>query len=189
MLPHLHDRPLTLKRYPNGVEEPYFYEKQSPSHRPEWIQTVKIGDINYTLAQDRPTLIWLANLADVELHTSLSLAARVDRPTMMVFDLDPGAPAGIVERREVALVLRGLFDALEKPNGRIAFITRYALKLGYSAVLEPLALTTTVRVPAQKAGVPGLEPRTTEPESAVLPITPYPTGVAGQPVSRAAPRG
>ncbi|HTU86614.1 MAG TPA: DNA ligase D [Solirubrobacteraceae bacterium] len=112
VLPHLHDRPLTLKRYPNGVEQPYFYEKQSPSHRPDWIQTVKLGDIDYTLAQDRPTLIWLANLADVELHTLLSVAARPDRPTMMVFDLDPGAPAGIVECCEVALVLRGLFEQL-----------------------------------------------------------------------------
>jgi bifunctional non-homologous end joining protein LigD len=112
VLPHLHDRPLTLKRYPNGVDATYFYEKQSPSHRPEWVQTVRIGDVNYTLAQDRPTLIWLANLADVELHTSLSLAAKPERPTMMVFDLDPGAPAGLVECCEVALVLRGLFDQL-----------------------------------------------------------------------------
>jgi bifunctional non-homologous end joining protein LigD len=112
VLPHLHDRPLTLKRYPGGVEEPYFYEKQSPSHRPEWVQTARIGDINYTLAQDRPTLIWLANLADIELHTSLSLAPAPERPTMMVFDLDPGAPAGIVECCEVGLVLRGLFDQL-----------------------------------------------------------------------------
>ena len=112
VLPHLHDRPLTLKRYPNGVDQPYFYEKQSPSHRPEWVQTARIGDIDYTLAQDRPTLIWLANLADVELHTSLSLAARPERPTMMVFDLDPGAPAGIVECCEVGLVLRGLFEQL-----------------------------------------------------------------------------
>jgi bifunctional non-homologous end joining protein LigD len=112
VLPHLHDRPLTLKRYPNGVEEKYFYEKQSPSHRPEWVQTVKIGDINYTLAQDRPTLTWLANLADVELHTSLSLAGRPERPTMLVFDLDPGAPAGIIECCEVGLVLHGLFEQL-----------------------------------------------------------------------------
>jgi bifunctional non-homologous end joining protein LigD len=112
VLPHLHDRPLTLKRYPNGVDAPYFYEKQSPSHRPEWVQTVRIGDVNYTLAQDRPTLIWLANLADVELHTSLSLAPKPEQPTMMVFDLDPGAPAGLVECCEVALVLRGLFDQL-----------------------------------------------------------------------------
>ncbi|MBV8217983.1 MAG: DNA ligase D [Solirubrobacterales bacterium] len=112
VLPHLHDRPLTLKRYPNGVDEPYFYEKQSPSHRPEWVQTVRIGDINYTLAQHRSTLIWLANLADIELHTSLSLAPNPDVPTMMVFDLDPGAPAGLVECCEVGLVLRGLFEQL-----------------------------------------------------------------------------
>ena len=112
VLPHLRDRPLTLKRYPNGVQNPYFYEKQSPSHRPEWVQTARIGSIEYTLAQDRPTLIWLANLADVELHTSLALAANPQRPTMLVFDLDPGPPAGIVECCEVALVLRGLFGQL-----------------------------------------------------------------------------
>ncbi len=97
VLPHLRDRPLTLKRYPNGVEAPFFYEKQSPSHRPEWVQTKKIGDVDYTIVQDRPTLVWLANLADIELHTSLSLAEAPERPTMLVFDLDPGPPAGIIE--------------------------------------------------------------------------------------------
>ena len=112
VLPHLQDRPLTLKRYPNGVEDQYFYEKQSPSHRPEWVASSRIGSINYTLAQDRPTLIWLANLADIELHTSLSLAQAPQRPTMLVFDLDPGPPASIVECCEVALVLRGLFGQL-----------------------------------------------------------------------------
>jgi len=112
VVPHLRDRPLTLKRYPNGVEAPYFYEKQSPSHRPEWVQSARVGDINYTLCQDRPTLVWLANLADIELHTSLSLAAKPETPTMLVFDLDPGAPATVVECCEVALVLRGLFKAL-----------------------------------------------------------------------------
>jgi len=116
VLPHLRDRPLTLKRYPNGVDAAYFYEKQSPSHRPEWVRTAKIGDVNYTLCQDRPTLIWLANLADVELHTSLSLAAAPERPTMLVFDLDPGPPAGIVECCEVALVLHGLFGQLGLEN-------------------------------------------------------------------------
>ncbi|MFZ0039798.1 MAG: DNA ligase D [Solirubrobacteraceae bacterium] len=112
VLPHLRDRPLTLKRYPNGVDAPYFYEKQSPSHRPEWVQTARINGVDYTLCQDLPTLVWLANLADVELHTSLSLAAHPERPTMLVFDLDPGAPAGVVECSEVALVLRGLFSQL-----------------------------------------------------------------------------
>ncbi len=112
VLPHVHDRPLTLKRYPNGVESEYFYEKQSPSHRPEWVQTVRVGDVQYTLVQDRPTLVWLANLADVELHTSLSLAQSPQQPTMLVFDLDPGPPAGIVECCEVAQVLEGLFAQL-----------------------------------------------------------------------------
>jgi bifunctional non-homologous end joining protein LigD len=112
-LPHLRDRALTLKRYPDGVDAEYFYEKQSPSHRPDWVASARIGGVNYTLAQDRPTLVWLANLADIELHTSLSLAAAPEQPTMLVFDLDPGEPAGLVECCEVALVLRGLFDNLQ----------------------------------------------------------------------------
>jgi len=112
VLPHLRDRPLTLKRYPNGVEAQYFYEKQSPSHRPEWVQTARVGEIDYTLCQDRPTLVWLANLADIELHTSLSLAAAPERPTMLVFDLDPGPGAGMLECCEVAVVLHGLFSQL-----------------------------------------------------------------------------
>ena len=112
VLPHLHDRALTLKRYPNGVQSQYFYEKQSPSHRPEWVLTQRVNGVDYTLAQDRPTLVWLANLADIELHTSLSLAQAPERPTMLVFDLDPGAPADVVQCCEVALVLRGLFEQL-----------------------------------------------------------------------------
>jgi bifunctional non-homologous end joining protein LigD len=112
VLPHLHDRPLTLKRFPEGVEAEHFYEKQAPSHRPEWVQTARVGNINYVVAQDRPTLVWLANLADVELHTSLALAERPDEPTMLVFDLDPGPPAGMLECCEVGQVLHGLFAQL-----------------------------------------------------------------------------
>ncbi|HEY2161441.1 MAG TPA: DNA ligase D, partial [Solirubrobacteraceae bacterium] len=112
VLPHLRDRPLTLKRYPNGVDEQYFYEKQSPSHRPDWVQTARIAQVDYTVVQDRATLVWLANLADVELHTSLALARPAEQPTMMVFDLDPGEGAGILECCEVALVLQGLFEQL-----------------------------------------------------------------------------
>jgi bifunctional non-homologous end joining protein LigD len=111
-LPHLRDRALTLKRYPNGVERQYFYEKNSPSYRPAWVATARVGEIDYTLAQDRATLVWLANLADIELHTSLSRAREPDEPTMVAFDLDPGEPAGIVECCEVALVLHGLFAQL-----------------------------------------------------------------------------
>jgi bifunctional non-homologous end joining protein LigD len=118
LLPHLHNRPLTLKRYPNGVDAEYFYEKRSPPHRPDWIQTAQIPsdrgkkEIPYTLCQDLPTLVWLANLADIELHPSLSLAEDAARPSMVAFDLDPGPPAGIVECCEVALELRELFSQL-----------------------------------------------------------------------------
>jgi bifunctional non-homologous end joining protein LigD len=118
VLPHLRDRPLTLKRYPDGVEAEYFYEKQCPSHRPDWVETAAIYSrrnerpIDYCLANDLPTLVWLANLADIELHTSLSPADAIDRPTMMVFDLDPGAPADLVQCCQVGVWLRDLFDQL-----------------------------------------------------------------------------
>src|SRR5918912_1151948 len=118
LLPHLRGRPLTLKRYPNGVEGQYFYEKQCPSHRPDWVETASIWsrhnsrNIDFCLANDLPTLVWAANLADLELHTSLALAANIERPTMMVFDLDPGAPADIVECCKVGLRLRALFERL-----------------------------------------------------------------------------
>jgi bifunctional non-homologous end joining protein LigD len=118
LLPHLHDRPLTLKRYPDGVEGEFFYEKQCPSHRPDWVKTEPVWSrhnkrtIDFCLANDVPTLVWLANLADIELHTSLSLADDVKRPTMMVFDLDPGPPADIVACCRVGLQLHGLFEQL-----------------------------------------------------------------------------
>jgi bifunctional non-homologous end joining protein LigD len=118
LLPHLRGRPLTMKRYPDGVEGQHFYEKRSPKHRPEWVQTARIWsgthneDIDFTLVEDLPTLIWAANLADLELHTSLSLAARIERPTAIVFDLDPGAPADVLDCAQVALWIRGLFDQI-----------------------------------------------------------------------------
>jgi bifunctional non-homologous end joining protein LigD len=111
VLPHLRGRPLTLKRYPNGVEGEHFYEKNCPSHRPEWVRTAHVGGIDYCLCDDLPTLVWAANLADIELHPSLSRAKRVERPTTMAFDLDPGEPAGLLECRQVALWLR---DALRR---------------------------------------------------------------------------
>jgi bifunctional non-homologous end joining protein LigD len=112
VLGHLHGRALTLKRYPNGVEGAFFYEKNSPAHRPDWVPTARVGDIDYTLAQEPATLVWLANLADIELHSSLSLAASPQSPTVLAFDLDPGPPAGVLDCAEVARVLRGLFAQL-----------------------------------------------------------------------------
>ena len=97
MVPHLAGRPLTRKRYPNGVDEEFFYEKNAPQHRPDWVKTAPIWSgrnrrtIHYILADDLATLVWLANLAAIELHPSLSLAEDITCPTMMVFDLDPGA--------------------------------------------------------------------------------------------------
>jgi len=114
VLPHLRNRTLTLKRYPNGVDQPYFYEKQSPKHRPEWVPTKAVWsegnarNVDCTICNDLPTLVWLANLADLELHTNLSLAGDVDTPTMMVFDLDPGPPATIVQCCRVGLWIRDL---------------------------------------------------------------------------------
>ncbi len=112
LLPHLRDRPLTLKRYPNGVEGQYFYEKNCPSHAPEWVRRETVNGIAYCICDDLPTLVWLANLADLELHPSLSLADDIDRPTVMAFDLDPGAPAGLRECCEVALILRGALSQI-----------------------------------------------------------------------------
>ena len=118
LLPHLRGRPLTLKRYPNGVNGMFFYEKNCPAHRPEWVQTAPIWSpgndkwMNYCLAQDLPTLVWAANLADIELHTSLSLGSDPMRPSFIVFDLDPGEPANIVQCCQAGLWVRQIFAAL-----------------------------------------------------------------------------
>ena len=115
LLPHLAGRPLTLKRYPNGVEGMHFYEKNCPKYRPDWMQTAKVWSegnhrfMDYCVVADLPTLVWLANLADLELHTSLARAPEIQRPTVIAFDLDPGAPASIVQCCQVALWVREIF--------------------------------------------------------------------------------
>jgi bifunctional non-homologous end joining protein LigD len=110
LLPHLAGRPLTLKRYPNGVGAGYFYEKRCPEYRPEWLKTARVEGrtktVNYCLANDLPALVWVANLASLELHVLLARADAIDRPTAMVFDLDPGPPAGLLDCVRVALELR-----------------------------------------------------------------------------------
>jgi bifunctional non-homologous end joining protein LigD len=115
---HTTGRPLTLKRYPDGVDGKHFYEKRCPTHRPAWVTTAPIwsgrnaGQIDYCLANDLPTLVWAANLASIELHTSLSLVDDLSVPTAVVFDLDPGDGAGVLECARVALWLRDLFGAI-----------------------------------------------------------------------------
>jgi bifunctional non-homologous end joining protein LigD len=117
MLPHLKGRPLTLKRYPDGVEGFHFYEKRCPEHRPDWIKTATVladraGEIGFCLCDNLSTLIWLEQLASIELHPSLAKASNVDRPTVVAFDLDPGAPADAIDCCRIALRLRDLFADL-----------------------------------------------------------------------------
>ncbi len=116
LVPHLAGRALTMKRYPEGVDQEYFFEKNAPMHRPDWVKTAPIWSesnhrtIHFILANDLPTLVWIANLASIELHPSLSVAADIRTPTMIVFDLDPGPPANIVQCAQVGLWVRAIFD-------------------------------------------------------------------------------
>jgi bifunctional non-homologous end joining protein LigD len=116
MLPHLGERPLTLKRYPNGVDDKFFYEKNCPGHRPDWVRTVPVwsrhndANIEFCVVDDLATLVWLAQLACLELHTSMAHATDPAHPTMMVFDLDPGTGTDIIDCSRVAIWLREIFD-------------------------------------------------------------------------------
>jgi bifunctional non-homologous end joining protein LigD len=117
LLPYLKKRPITLKRYPNGVEGFFFYEKNCPARRPEWIKTANVskkegGEINYCVIDDLPALVWAANLADLELHTFLHVAPQMNRPQFVAFDLDPGPPADIVLCCKIGLWVRDIFAAL-----------------------------------------------------------------------------
>ena len=119
LLPHLKSRPITMKRYPEGVNHFYFYEKNCPRYRPEWVSTTPVvserrgGTMNYCVVNNLASLVWMGNLADLELHTSLARAPAVDRPTMMVFDLDPGEGTNALQCARVALRLRDKFDLLK----------------------------------------------------------------------------
>jgi bifunctional non-homologous end joining protein LigD len=116
LLGHLGERALTVKRWPDGVEGKSFFQKQAPAHHPEWVRTATVAaerkPIDYVLADDLATLVWLANLAAIELHVPLARAPAIERPTAVVFDLDPGAPASIVECCHVAAQLQGMFAHL-----------------------------------------------------------------------------
>ena len=118
MLPHLQARPVTFKRYPDGVEGEFFFVKQCALYRPKWVHTTTIHaktahrDVTYCVIDDLPTLLWSANLAALELHTSLSLMDDVTRPTSLVLDLDPGAPATILECAQVGIWLRDVANDL-----------------------------------------------------------------------------
>jgi bifunctional non-homologous end joining protein LigD len=122
LLPHLADRPLTVKRYPNGVDEKFFFEKNAPRGTPDWVRTVNLPapgstknreTIDYVVVEELPTMVWLANLAALELHVPqwrVPRRARKPRTDLIVFDLDPGPPATIAECCEVAVRLRAALE-------------------------------------------------------------------------------
>jgi bifunctional non-homologous end joining protein LigD len=127
LLPHLRGRAITLKRFPDGVEKKAFFSKNCPKNAPEWFRTVLVqgseGTVNYCLIEDIPSLMWIANLAALELHAPLERASKPDVPTAITFDLDPGLPAGLLDCARLALRLRQALsgcrlEAFVKTSGR-----------------------------------------------------------------------
>ena len=116
LLPHLKNRPVSLKRYPDGVTRPYFFEKQAPSHRPKWIETTPVESedrrIDYCMINDLAALVWASNLANLELHTFLHCAPKIEIPTMLAFDLDPGEGTDILLCAQAGLWIRDLLERL-----------------------------------------------------------------------------
>lgn len=118
ILPHLEARAVTLKRYPDGVEGHFFYEKTCPAYRPDWVRTAPVysetrgDDIDYCRLDDLPSLVWAANLADLEIHTFLAKADKPLQPTAMVFDLDPGPGTDVIDCADVALLMRDMLHDL-----------------------------------------------------------------------------
>jgi bifunctional non-homologous end joining protein LigD len=117
MVPHLADRGVTLRRFPDGVEGNSFFEKRCPGHRPEWIDTVlgpgdRSGDIGYCCLDSAPALVWAANMAALEIHAPMA-RRDIETPTMCVFDLDPGPGTSIAECADVGLDIRHVLDGLE----------------------------------------------------------------------------
>src|SRR5688572_2524150 len=118
LIKHLEGRPLSLKRYPDGVDSPFFYQKECPAHRPKWFPTTSVWSstrneaIQHCMASELPALVWLANIGDLELHTFLARAEKIERPTMIVFDLDPGPGTGVPECADVALDVRDTLKGL-----------------------------------------------------------------------------
>lgn len=148
MLPHLRGRPVTLKRYPDGVEGEHFFEKECPFFHPRWVDTASLpsrnrrGRVTYCVAENRATLVWLANLAALELHTLLAVGNDADTPSFVVFDLDPGPPAGVVDSAWAALRLREMLEDLG--------LDSYPKTSGGKGIHVYVPLNTRVRYEATK---------------------------------------
>ena len=117
LLPHVQERPLTLRRFPDGVDASNWFQTQCPPGRPDWLSTAPLADrrggvYEMCLVNDLASLLWVANLAAIELHPLLARRERPDEPTVVVFDLDPGPPADVLACCEVALGLRDMLDGL-----------------------------------------------------------------------------
>lgn len=113
MLPHLRRRPITLRRWPDGIAGQSFFQKHCPKHRPDWVDSVEMGGVGYCLIEEPAALVWAANLAAIELHPGLAQAPALDTPTAVVFDLDPGPPADLLTCVQVAFHLRECLDRVE----------------------------------------------------------------------------
>jgi bifunctional non-homologous end joining protein LigD len=180
LLPHLKDRALTLKRYPEGAEREYFFEKRCPSHRPEWVQTAEVGRddgerMTVCLVNDLETLLWAANLASLELHVPLARVHSPDTPDVLVFDLDPGEGAGTFEAARVAMMLRDLLDrmglaSMVKGSGRKGLHVYVPLNRSGATFEQTKTFSRTVALALQKH-YPGLvtgQPAKTERRGKVL---------------------
>jgi bifunctional non-homologous end joining protein LigD len=165
LLPHLHDRPVTLKRYPDGIRGEFFYEKDAPSFKPKWVETFPVPrraggpKIQYVLIDDLPTLVWCANVASLELHPFLHKAPQIGQPTSVVFDLDPGTGMDVLACAEVAFLLRDVFERLElqcfaKVSGSKGIQVYVPLNQGASyATTQPFARAVAELLATQHPGL------------------------------------
>lgn len=153
MVPHLRGRPITLRRWPDGVGGESFFQKHCPKHRPDWIDSVEMGGVGYCLIEEPAALVWAANLAAIEIHPGLAQAPALETPTSLVFDLDPGPPADVLTCARVALLVRECLDQLKLEawpktsgskglqlfvplNGRASYDETRGFALGLAQVLE-----------------------------------------------------
>jgi len=166
ILPHLKDRPVTLKRYPDGINGQHFYEKDAPKFTPAWVKSFPVPrrgggtDIRYILINDLPTLVWCANLANLEVHPFLHRVPAIDSPTQIVFDLDPGEGVDVIACAEVAFLLK---DALERMK-----LKSFAKVSGSKGIQLSIPLNTPVTYDTTQPFAKGLADRIAQEHPALV---------------------